>query len=162
MKISRRQLLLGGALAAGAVLVSPVPNVIIGHVKDLKSRVGPDLELTDGRLTHKGHIRENDPGQDRIHWAKGTVEIIDNTIIQLKSDFDSSLGPDYHVYISSTLDIVDEESFKASEQVELGRLQKGSGASEYISPITLNNDVSVTIWCKAFGEFIGSANVRLF
>lgn len=165
-KMNRRNFLFasGAAIASGGIALSSetVRTVVFGHANDVVSRLTPDVELTDGKLTHKGIIREDDPGQDPIHRAGGTVEIIDGNIIQLKSDFWSTPGPDYHVYISNTLDIVDEETFKASQQVELGRLQKGSGASEYLSPVTLNNDVSVTIWCKAFGEFIGSANVRLF
>ena len=153
------------ATTVGAVTLKvyePAQTVVFGHIQDAASRFTPDEQLSEGVLTHKGVIRENDPGQDAIHRAGGTVTIIDGKTIQLNADFWSTVGPDYHVYISSDLDIVDEASFKASSQIELGRLSKGKGASEYESPVKLNNDVSVTIWCKAFGEFIGSANVRLF
>ena len=163
--MNRRNLLLGGVAVAGSALAlsSTVQTIVFGHAKDAISRITPDVELTNGNITHRGTIRENDPGQDPIHRAGGTVTITTNganRILQLNEDFWSTVGPDYHVYISDTLDIVDEETFEASDQYEVGRLQKGNGASEYKLPALLDlGNVSVTIWCKAFGEFIGSANV---
>ena len=57
--------------------------------------------------------------------------------------------------------IVDEQSFNSVEQIELGKLVKGSGASFYEVPAHINvqHIQSITIWCKRFGQFMGSTNV---
>ena len=160
--MNRRTLLLGGLAAAGLAAASSetVRTVVLGHVQDGVSRVTPNNTVVSTNITHMGMIRDNDPGQDALHRASGTITVADNKI-QLGEDFTSTPGPDYHVYISSTLDIVDEATFEAARPVELGRLKRGNGASVYdlIPLMDAPDNFSVTIWCKRFGEFIGSANV---
>ena len=154
------------------ILIAPVSHagifdtigtIIGGHVDDIRSRGTAD-QIVDGYSTRSGDIRTDDPGQDFLHNASGTIEIREGTdgrvYVQLASNFTSTPGPDYHVYVSTSKGIKTESDFNKTTQVELGRLLKGSGASYYeIKGISPEDIKSVTIWCKAFGEFIGSADI---
>ena len=114
-----------------------------------------------------GTFNEDASGQDFAHWAKGTVTVVQNDedgkyYVQLNSDFNSGPLPDGYVYISLLdKDIDNESDFNKSRQIKLSPLKKGKGASFYEIPNTLPASLikSVTIWCEAFSEYIGSANV---
>ena len=87
------------------------------------------------------------------------VNTPEGRFIQLAPDFSSTPGPDYHVYVSPDTNIDHEDRFDKAKQTELGRLIKGSGASYYKIPDNTEFQ-SVTIWCKAFNEFIMSADFK--
>lgn len=147
---------------AHAGFFDDVRTIIGGHIDDAKSRFTDDQVLTDVKVLKSGDIDTEARGQDFVHSASGTINIVEKDgkrYVQLAPNFTSTPGPDYHVYVSFKRDIKHEDDFSHSEQVELGRLIKGTGASYYEIPEgALVN--SVTIWCKAFGEYIGSANVE--
>ncbi len=156
------------ALFIGLVLVSysvhanffdNLKTVVGGHISDLQSRFKDD-QLIDGKITAQASFRENDRGQDTLHHGSGSalvVETPEGRFIQLAPDFTSTPGPDYHVYISQDTMVDHEDRFVKANQTELGRLVKGSGASYYKIPDDTEFQ-SVTIWCKAFNEFIMSAD----
>lgn len=158
------------ALIAGALLMplnsqaswlDSITTVVGGHITDLQSRFTKD-QVVEGRVVQKAMFRENDRGQDMLHHGSGSVKIIENSegrFLQLAEDFTSTPGPDYHVYISRDSNIDHEDRFEIVNQIELGRLIKGSGASYYKIPDNANFQ-SVTIWCKAFDEFIMSADFK--
>ena len=86
-------------------------------------------------------------------------EASDKHYIQLEDNFEAGLAPDLYIYVStSATPIVDEKSFFATTQLELGKLGKGSGASFYEVPGGLK-PIQVTIWCKRFSQFMGSATL---
>ena len=138
-----------------------ISTVVGGHISDLQSRF-KDEQLIDGKIIATTKFRENDRGQDTLHHGSGSALIVDTPegrYIQLAPDFSSTPGPDYHVYVSQDTNIDHEDRFVKTSQAELGRLIKGSGASYYKLPD--NTDFqSVTIWCKAFNEFIMSADFK--
>jgi hypothetical protein len=136
-----------------------IGTIVGGHIGDLKSRFSDD-EVIDGDMIATAMFRDDDRGQDALHRGSGTIILVstdEGNYIQIGPDFTSTPGPDYHVYISATTNIDHEERFEKAEQIELGRLLKGSGASYYKLPEG-SNFQSVTIWCKAFNEFITSAD----
>ena len=139
-----------------------ITTVVGGHISDLQSRFKDD-QLIDGKIIASAEFRENDRGQDTFHHGSGSVLVVDTPegrFIQLAPDFSSTPGPDYHVYVSQDTNVDHEDRFEKARQIELGRLIKGSGASYYKIPD--NTDFqSVTIWCKAFNEFIMSADFEL-
>ena len=152
------------ASTSNAGFFADIKHAIVGHVEDAKDRVfGEDMVL-EGTVFKTGTIDEDAVGQDAAHWAKGTItiEVKDGKrYVQLGTDFDSGPLPDGHVYISTGKFIHDEADFTRYEQIDLGRLQLGNGASFYEIPshISIEDINSVTIWCKRFGAYIGSANV---
>jgi hypothetical protein len=143
-----------------------VLDVITGHAKDIKSRFAKDefiISNPKDSAIKKGSIDTNAKGQDFLHNASGDIYIVkkDNQFyIQLDKNFKSSPGPDYHVYISKSNNIKDEDDFDNGKQIDLGSLIKGSGASYYlIKDINPTDIKSATILCKRFHEYIGSSNL---
>ncbi len=147
------------SFAVHASLFDDLKTVVGGHISDLQSRFKDD-QIIDGKITAQALFREDDRGQDTLHHGSGSVLVVDTPegrFIQLAPDFTSTPGPDYHVYISQDTNVDHEDRFVIANQTELGRLIKGSGASYYRIPDNTEFQ-SVTIWCKAFGEFIMSAD----
>lgn len=138
-------------------------DAITGHVSDIKDRILVDEEEIMGIKFAKGTFRDTDPGRDALHWANGTVSVVktpDGYYLQLEKDFEASLAPDLYVYTAlKSKFIVDEETFHAAQTVEIGKLKRGKGATYYKLPkgVDLNQ---VVIWCKNFGEFMGSAHIK--
>lgn len=155
-------LIIGFALtpySAHAGLFDSVKTIVGGHIDDIASRFEDD-QFVKGDVVAQVKFREDDRGQDMLHHGSGTVQLIKNSdgqFIQLGTDFSSTPGPDYHIYISQDIAIDHEDAFIKKNQIELGRLIKGSGATFYQLPDGAKFQ-SVTIWCKAFGEFIVSAD----
>ena len=92
---------------------------------------------------------------DWIHKTQGTATIIqdeEKTILSLE-DFSTTNGPDLYVYLST--------DGKASEFVNLGRLQSSNGDQSYEIPadVDLSKYDKVLIWCKAFGVLFGTAEL---
>ena len=144
-----------------AGIFDDIVTAVEGHIDDINGRLADD-EFVTGETIKAGMFREDDDGQDFVHRGGGAVSVVRNdsgVYIQLEESFWSTPGPDYHVYISSTRGITNEESFYRAETTELGKLTKGSGASYYRVPDGVDVQ-SVTIWCKRFGEFIASADVN--
>lgn len=151
-----------GSAVANASWWNDVVDAVSGHVSDAAERITHDDEFIDGVEIASGSFRTDDPGRDSIHWADGTVSIVQNSygvFVQLGSDFNSGPAPDLYIYTASSK-VVDEASFYAAENLqELGTLQSGSGASYYYVAQT-DGVTEVIIWCKRFGEFIGAATVK--
>ena len=148
-------------LGAVALKSESVQTIIFGHTQDLISRVSADQVVT-GSVTAQGTFDELADGRDAAHWADGTVKIIEKDgkrYIQLTEDFNSGPLPDGYVYFSVSTDINNNTDFDSSVQIEAGKLLKGSGASFYEIPqdAVVN---SVTILCKQFHVYIGSADIN--
>lgn len=147
------------SLSAHANWFSDISTIVGGHISDIQSRFADD-QLIEGDIVARGTFREDDPGQDALHHGSGSVFIVntpDGRYLQLAPDFSSTPGPDYHVYVSQDTQVDREARFLKANQTELGKLVKGSGASYYKIPADMEFN-SVTIWCKAFNEFIVSAD----
>lgn len=150
-----------------AGIFDSIKTAITGHVEDAKSRFTDDEIVKSMTEFKKGIFDETADGQDFAHWAKGSVSIVQGddgkNYVQLNSDFNSGPLPDGHVYISLVdSDINNEGDFNFDNQIDLGKLKKGKGASFYEIPNNIPATLikSVTIWCKAFGAYIGSADVN--
>lgn len=158
--------IIGFGYIKGDPVIQNVTIAITGHVEDAISRTTDDEIVETMNLSKSGIFDETADGQDLAHWATGSVSIVQGEdgkwYVQLNSDFNSGPLPDGHVYISLIdSDINNESDFNFDTQIDLGPLKKGSGASYYEIPNTLPASLikSVTIWCKAFGEYIGSADI---
>ena len=149
-------------LLAGTASANSFWDAITGHADDLKGRIFGEESFIGGETLKTGIFDEDAVGQDAAHWAKGTatLKIKDGKrYIQLESDFNSGPLPDGYVYVSKDVDINDEADFNKTRQVELGPLLLGKGASFYEVPEGTEVN-SVTVWCKRFGAYIGSADIK--
>ena len=92
---------------------------------------------------------------DWIHKTQGTATITldENGSVLNLEDFKTTNGPDLYVYLSTDK--------KASEFVDLGRLQSSDGNQSYEIPegVDLSKYDKVLIWCKAFGVLFGTAEL---
>jgi len=145
--------------SAQAGWLDDIKTAVGGHLSDIKSRFMDD-QVIEGNVIASAIFREDDRGQDMLHHGSGSVTLVQTSegrYVQLAPDFFSTPGPDYHVYVSNDTNIDHEDRFIKAHQQELGKLIKGSGASYYKLPENTEFK-SVTIWCKAFNEFIMSAD----
>ena len=153
--------LIGVVVGAGAMLIAfpylfppPVVNESVAQFDGAFDR--PAL--------FTGSFREDAPGQDFAHWARGAISVHhmdeNDAWIELKADFEASPGPNYWIYLNSRPDIDDEADFLADDRrVQIGKLKSFEGSQIY--PVTmgqLNDKQALTIWCETFSQYIGSAN----
>jgi hypothetical protein len=75
------------------------------------------------------------------------------------TNFETSNGPDVHVYLIATKDASDSETVKQAGFVEVGALKGNVGDQNYeiSSDLDLNKYRAVTIWCKRFGVNFATA-----
>jgi hypothetical protein len=96
------------------------------------------------------------------HGTKGTASIYQLTdgerILRL-TNFETSNGPDVHVYLIAANDARDNETVKKGGFLELGSLKGNIGDQNYQIPADtdLAKYRAVTIWCKRFSVNFGTA-----
>ena len=96
------------------------------------------------------------------HETKGTATIFqlaDGKKTLRLTDFQTSNGPDVHVYLVAVPDAKDNDTVTHAETVDLGSMKGNIGDQNYELP--LNADLAkyraVTIWCKRFSVNFGTA-----
>ena len=144
--------------------IDDIQTAITGHATDLYGRLTHVDDETNGDVYYTGVINEEANGQDAIHWAKGDISIVkedDKYWVFLHPNFSAGLAPDLFLYVSNVEDIDNEWDFHRTKQIEIGKLKAGSGAQVYELPTEIDpfSIKSVTVWCKAFSEYMGSATV---
>jgi len=74
-------------------------------------------------------------------------------------NFETSNGPDVHIYLVAAPEAPDDESVKRAEVIDLGIMKGNIGDQNYDLPddIDLKKFQTVTIWCQRFGVNFGSA-----
>jgi hypothetical protein len=96
------------------------------------------------------------------HGTKGTASIYqlaDGKRILRLTGFETSNGPDVHVYLIAANDASDSEMVKNAGFLELGSLKGNIGDQNYNIPsdADLAKYRAVTIWCKRFSVNFGTA-----
>lgn len=96
------------------------------------------------------------------HDTKGTAAIYtlpDGKRVLRFTNFETSNGPDVHVFLGAATDANDSDTVTKAGYVELGALKGNVGDQNYEIPADLNlaDYHSVTIWCKRFGVNFGTA-----
>jgi hypothetical protein len=99
------------------------------------------------------------------HESKGTASIYrlpDGKRILRFTNFETSNGPDVHVYLIAADDASDSETVKKAGFLELGSLKGNIGDQNYDIPADadLAKYRAVTIWCKRFSVNFGTAPLR--
>ena len=99
---------------------------------------------------------------DVVHKGAGQASIYqlaDGKRILRFTSFETSNGPDVHVYLVAANDATDSESVKKAGFVEFGALKGNIGDQNYELPsgIDLTKYRAVTIWCQRFGVNFATA-----
>jgi len=96
------------------------------------------------------------------HETKGmatVLQLADGKKTLRLTDFQTSNGPDVHVYLVAAEDAKDNDTVTRAGFLELGSLKGNIGDQNYELPA--NTDLSkyraVTIWCKRFSVNFGTA-----
>src|SRR5882724_745969 len=96
------------------------------------------------------------------HDTKGTAAIFQlgegKRMLRL-TNFETSNGPDVHVYLVAAADAKDNDTVKNAGFVELGALKGNIGDQNYDVPanVDLAKYRAVTIWCARFSVNFGTA-----
>jgi Electron transfer DM13 len=99
------------------------------------------------------------------HDTKGTATVYqlpDGKKTLRLTGFETSNGPDVHVYLVAATDASDSDTVKQAGFVEIGSLKGNVGDQNYDLPasIDLNKYKAVTIWCQRFGVNFGTAPLK--
>ncbi len=113
--------------------------------------------------------RENGPQslgrgtfQSYAHETKGMASIYrlaDGKRTLRLSEFETSNGPDVHVYLTTAAVEKGNDAIKSAGYVDLGSMKGNKGDQNYDIPaeIDLSKYSQVTIWCARFGVNFASA-----
>jgi hypothetical protein len=96
------------------------------------------------------------------HETKGMAtvfQLADGKKALRLTNFQTSNGPDVHVYLVAAQDAKDNDTVTKAEYVDLGTLKGNIGDQNYEWPASadLAKYRSVTIWCKRFSVNFGTA-----
>ena len=107
-------------------------------------------------------VLSSGPFHSVAHDSKGTAtiyQLADGKRILRFTNFETSNGPDVHVYLVAANDASDNETVKKAGFLELGSLKGNIGDQNYEIPadVDLAKYRAVTIWCKRFSVNFGTA-----
>ena len=99
---------------------------------------------------------------DVAHKGVGTATIHklpDGNRVLRFVDFETSNGPDVHVYLVATNDAKDNDTVTQAGFIDLGSLKGNIGNQNYDLPSEIDIDKyrAVTIWCRRFGVNFATA-----
>jgi hypothetical protein len=98
------------------------------------------------------------------HETKGAAtvhQLADGKRILRLTNFETSNGPDVHVYLVAAEVAKDNATVKEAGFIDLGSLKGNKGDQNYELPVDadLNKYKSVSIWCARFGVNFGAATL---
>lgn len=117
------------------------------------------LEAMAQDAAYTAEIAEDLPGNDFLHWGKGTISL---TSTQIVHSGELAPGPDYMVYLVPEF-VDDEDAFERvkSDSQRIGPIKTFKGfALDLPEGVDLDAYTTVVIWCEAFSEFIAAAKYR--
>jgi hypothetical protein len=100
------------------------------------------------------------------HDGKGNASVVrraDGTRVLELTDFETSNGPDLHLYLVAARDATDDEGVAGAGFVTLGALKGNVGNQAYDVPaeVDLDRFRAVTVWCQRFGVNFATAPLEL-
>jgi hypothetical protein len=122
--------------------------------------------LSSGSVANANPLLENGTFHRVAHAGKGTASIYqlpDGKRILRFTNFETSNGPDVHVYLVAANDAKDSDTVKKAGFVEVGALKGNIGDQNYelASNVDLAKYRAVTIWCKRFGVNFATAPLNM-
>jgi hypothetical protein len=100
-----------------------------------------------------------------LHPTSGTAtiyEMADGTRMLRFTNFDTSNGPELHVYMVAADDAKDVATVERAGFVDLGAIKGNVGDQNYILPgdLDMAKYRAVSIWCKRFSVNFGAAALK--
>ena len=95
------------------------------------------------------------------HETRGTATVyeLDGRRVLRLTNFETSNGPDVHVYLVAARDVMDDATVTKAGFIDLGPMKGNIGDQNYDVPagVDLDRYQAVTIWCARFGVNFGTA-----
>jgi hypothetical protein len=156
--MNRRTLLIIAALivvTAGWYLFRPERLFVNAKVNERLPATG-NAEAASTATLAEGQFH------DGAHKTAGTAtihQLSDGKRVLRLTNFETSNGPDVHVYAVAAEDAKDNDTVTRAGFVDLGSLKGNIGDQNYDLPesVDLNKYKAVTIWCKRFSVNFGTA-----
>src|SRR5512134_2817144 len=109
-------------------------------------------QKVDERTGESGAVLASGAFHGVAHDGRGSASIVrrtDGTRVLELVDFETSNGPDLHVYLVAASDAKDSDAVKAAGFVTLGALKGNVGNQAYDVPaeVDLGRHRAVTVWC---------------
>jgi hypothetical protein len=163
--MSKRNLIIGvGVVALGIAWYAFRPELLF-----INKTVNEELPVaqagsmsmakgTEPTVLAKGEFRglaHETTGEATVH------RLADGKRILRLSDFETSNGPDVHVYLVAAEVAKDNATVKQAGFIDLGSIKGNKGDQNYEVPADadLNKYKSVSIWCARFGVNFGAATL---
>lgn len=113
-----------------------------------------------------GKILASGNFHDVAHKGVGTAtiyQLADGTRVLRFTNFETSNGPDVHVYLVAANDASDSDTVKKAGFAEIGSLKGNIGDQNYqlSADLDLSKYHAVTIWCQRFGVNFATAPLSL-
>jgi len=111
-------------------------------------------------------VLEKGDFQSLAHTTKGVAtvhQLADGKRVLRLTNFQTSNGPDVHVYLVAAEVAKDNATVKQAGFIDLGSLKGNKGDQNYEVPsdADLNKYKSVSIWCARFGVNFGTASLAM-
>ena len=108
------------------------------------------MEITKGNFNGLAHETKGLASIYQLADGKRTLRL---------TDFETSNGPDVHVYLAAAEIEKGNDAIKESGFVDLGSMKGNKGDQNYDIPadVDLNKYKNVTIWCARFGVNFATA-----
>ena len=111
-------------------------------------------------------VLEKGDFQSLAHTTKGVAtvhQLADGKRVLRLTNFQTSNGPDVHVYLVAAEVAKDNATVKQAGFIDLGSLKSNKGDQNYEVPsdADLNKYKSVSIWCARFGVNFGTASLAM-
>ncbi|HEU4387867.1 MAG TPA: DM13 domain-containing protein [Blastocatellia bacterium] len=159
--MNRRTLLIIAALivvAVGWYLFRPERLFV-------NARVNEELPVAGNGKAASTAILADGQFHDGAHKTAGTAtihQLSDGKRVLRLTNFETSNGPDVHVYAVAAEDAKDNDTVTRAGFVDLGSLKGNIGDQNYDLPesVDLSKYKAVSIWCKRFSVNFGTAPLR--
>jgi hypothetical protein len=165
MKMSRKKWIV---ITAGAILLFAGWLLFRPELLFVDKSVSESLPLTSaaGAVPSSGPmLLTRGVFHGVAHETKGEASVFqlaDGKRVVRLTNFETSNGPDVHVFLVAAADATDSDMVKQAGYVDLGSLKGNVGDQNYNVPadVDLSKYRAVTIWCNRFGVNFGTAPLK--
>jgi len=155
--MNKRQIVIGVGIVALAIAWYAFRPELLFVNKQVNEKFPMDTSAASGPMSlAKGNFKS------LAHETKGVATIYklaDGKQTLRLTEFETSNGPDVHVYLTAAEVAKGSDAVKAAGFVDLGSMKGNKGDQNYDVPadVDLTKYKNVTIWCARFGVNFGLA-----
>jgi hypothetical protein len=134
----------------------------------INQRVNESLSSSSSQTNREPMTESVATGQFHsvAHDTKGVAtihQIGEGKRVLRLTNFETSNGPDVHLFLVAAGDAADSETVKSAGHIDLGKLKGNIGDQNYDLPgdVDLGKYRAVTVWCNRFGVNFGTAPLAM-